>query len=103
MTKLGLEIAGIVDQEELATLDAKHRTTVNGHFFWVSSLDRVGQFRTNPHMFTGPLLDPVKHTWFSPSSDSPRRDTPEGILLFASAQTAEAFDELQQPFEGHAH
>lgn len=103
ITKLGLEFPGIVLPDQRAVLDAVHRTTVNGHFFWASNADRVAQFREVPYRFTGPLLDPVNHTWFSPSAESPRRDTPDGILIFESAETAETFDKWQRPFEGHGH
>jgi hypothetical protein len=41
--------------------------------------------------------------WFVPDRDSPRRDTPEGILLFSGADTADRFDAADEPFPVHWH
>ena len=103
LVKLDIPLSGIVVPEQLALLDPASRTIVNGHFFWVSSLEKLPEFRASPQRFTGPLIDPITHEWFTPSDESPRRDTLEGILLFSSTDSAREFDGEQDPFPGHGH
>lgn len=89
---LGIELEGVVDPTQPALLTPEHRTTVNGHFFWVSDAERLAAFRARAHAYTGPLLDPVEHTWFEPGEGSPRRDVRGEILYFATAESAARFD-----------
>jgi hypothetical protein len=103
LKRQNISLAGIVVPEQPALLDPATRTVVNGHFFWVSSTEKLTEFRANPQRYTGPILDPVTHEWFIPSDDSPRRDTAEGILLFSGADTAIEFDAARDPFPGHGH
>ena len=103
LSKQNISLAGIVVPEQPALLSPATRTIVNGHFFWVSSPEKLMEFRANPQRYTGPILDPVTHEWFVPSDDSPRRDTAEGILLFSSADTASEFYGAGNPFLGHGH
>ena len=92
LTGLGIELAGAVDATQLAVLTPEHRTTVNGHFFWVSDVAELAGFRARAYAYTGPLLDPVEHTWFAPSEGSPRRDVGGEILYFANAGSVARFD-----------
>ncbi len=101
--RLDISLQGIVAPDQPAILSPETRTTVNGHFFWVSSPENLSEFRANPQQFTGQLLDPVTHEWFVPDDDSPRRDIPEGILLFSDSDTAREFDPAQYPFPLHWH
>jgi len=103
LNRLDISLSGIVVPEQLALLNPTTRTAVNGHFFWVSSPEKLTEFRANPQRFTGPLIDPVTHEWFTPSDESPRRDTTEGILLFSGSDTARKFDEAHDPFPVHWH
>ena len=103
LAKLSTSLPGAVVPDQPALLERKTRTVVNGHFFWVSSAEQLAVFRAAPQRYTGPLLDPLTHEWFAPSADPPRRDTPEGILLFSSPATARAFDSAGQTFAGHGH
>ncbi len=100
---LEISLQGIVAPDQPALLSSATRTMVNGHFFWVSSPERLIEFRANPQRYTGQLLDPVTHEWFVPDDDSPRRDTPEGILLFSDSDTVRKFDPAQYPFPLHWH
>ncbi len=89
--------------DQPALLNSATRTVVNGHLFWVSSPEKLTEFRANPQRYTGQVLDPVTHEWFVPDDDSPRRDTSEGILLFSGADTVREFEDAQEPFPVHWH
>ena len=101
--RLGISLPGIVTPDQPASLEPASRTAVNGHFFWASSPENTSEFRSNPQQYTGQLLDPVTHEWFLPNGESPRRDTPKGILLFSSSETAREFDRVGEPFPVHWH
>ena len=103
LAKMEIPLPGMVAPEQPALLTSATRTVVNGHFFWVSSPEKLTEFRANPQRYTGSILDPVTHEWFIPGDDSPRRDTPEGILLFSGTDTVREFDGAQDPFPGHGH
>ena len=103
LSRLEISLAGSVAPDQPAILNPATRTAVNGHFFWVSSPENLSEFRTNPQRYTGQLLDPVTHEWFVPDDDSPRRDRPEGILLFSGSDTARKFDAGENPFPVHWH
>ena len=103
LAKQNISLAGIVAPEQPAVLSPATRSIVNGHFFWVSSPERLAEFRANPQRYTGPILDPTTHEWFIPGDDSPRRDTPEGILLFSGTESASKFDGAHSLFLGHGH
>ena len=93
MTALGLELAPASAELGEPIVDADHRVTVNGHFFWAASPEEHRALRTEPHRYTGPLLDPVDHAWFTPTAASPRIDGRDGILLFRDATTRDRFEE----------
>jgi hypothetical protein len=103
LAKLEISLPGIVVPEQPALVEPASRTIVNGHFFWVSSSEKLEAFRAAPQRFTGPLIDPITHEWFTPSDESPRRDTREGILLFSGTDSAREFDDARDPFPGHGH
>lgn len=90
--KLGVVLPGIVDPKTTAVLDSSHRVTVNGHFYWTSSLENLAIFRANAHEYTGPLLEPNSHEWFTPTWTSARRDVDGEILYFQSDESAQRFD-----------
>ncbi len=92
LEKLGVELPGIVDPKTTAVLDPSHRVTVNGHFYWTSSHENLGVFRASAHEYSGPLLEPNSHEWFTPTPTSPRRDVDGEILYFHSEKSAQEFD-----------
>ncbi len=100
---LGIALPSAVDPARPARIAPATRTVVNGHFFWVASAEELQTFRADPQRFTGPLLDPVDHAWFTPDADSPRREVAGEILLFASADSAARFDAAGGHYAGHAH
>ncbi len=93
LKKLDVELPGIVDPETTAVLDPSHRANVNGHFYWTSSHENLAVFRASAYEYTGPLLEPNSHDWFTPTSTSPRRDVDGEILYFDGEESAQRFDE----------
>ena len=103
LTSLGISLPSALGSGELALLEPETRTTVNGHFFWVAEEAELTAFRTAPHTYSGPLLDPSTHEWFDPGPDSPRVDVDGEILLFASEDSRRAFDAGEGTPPLHAH
>lgn len=103
LARLGIELSCPVSPGEPAALRPELRTTVNGHFFWVSSAERLEPFRREPARFTGPLLDPATHAWFTPTMDSPRLDREGEILLFEEPASRDAFLAAPTPADRHGH
>ena len=93
LEKLGVELPGAVDPKTKAVLDPSHRAIVNGHFHWTSSQENLDAFRASAYEYTGPVLEPNSHEWFTPTPRSPRRDIDGEILYFASEESAQEFDE----------
>jgi len=103
LDRLEISLTGAVAPDKPALRGSDTQTVVNGHFLWVSSPEKLSEFRANPQRYTGQLLDPVTHEWFVPNDDSPRCDMPEGILLFSDSDTARKFDGAQDSFPVHWH
>ncbi len=101
--KAVMSLPGAVTPETPAFISPGTRTIVNGHYFWVSGPAERAAFRSAPHRYTGPLLDPVTHEWFSPDRSSPRIDTDEGILLFRDDQTRRRWEAAGRPAVHHVH
>ncbi len=92
LTDLGIVLTSAVDPARQAILETDYRIHVNDHFFWTDSTESAETFRKNPHLYTGPVLDPVSNEWFSPTGGSPRMKREDRILLFASRENMQAFD-----------
>ena len=92
LQQLRVELPCPVDPSRTAELAPALRSVVNGHFFWVADPVNLEAFRADPARFTGSLLDPTLHEWFTPSAGSPRLDLENEILLFASRETRDSFN-----------
>ena len=92
LKELGLELPGAVDPDSPAVLEPSHRLVVNGQFYWASSMESAEVLRTRPHLYVGPVRDPVTRELFTPTKSSPRRDTDSGLLYFASNAAAQVYD-----------
>lgn len=92
LAKLGVTIPGAIDPRAPAVLAPDHRLVVNGQFYWASNPEQAEVMRASPHLYVGPVRDPVSRAWFSPTDASPRRDADGQVLYFESAESVAAFD-----------
>ena len=61
LTDLGIVLTSTVDPASQAILEPEYRILVNDHFFWTDSVESLDAFRRSPHLYTGPVLDPVSN------------------------------------------
>ena len=92
LEELGVELPGAVNGNASAVLEPSHRVVVNGQLYWASSPSQTAVLRASPHLYSGPVRDPVSGRWFSPRSSSTRREVGGQVLYFASPANAEEFD-----------
>ena len=88
---LGIELASTVDPSNQAVLEPEFRILVNDHFFWTAGAESRAAFLEDPHLFTGPVQDPVSGEWFSPTGESPRMESDGRTLLFETRENMLAF------------
>jgi YHS domain-containing protein len=92
LEKLGIQLPGATDPGASAVLEPSHRVVVNGQFYWASSPQQTLAFRASPHLYSGPVRDPVTGQWFSPTASSQRRDVGARIFYFIGPESFRDFD-----------
>jgi YHS domain-containing protein len=93
LRELRIELPCVVDETTTARLDADHREFVNHEVYYLSSQAARTTFLLEPHVYTGPVTDPVTLERFQPADGSPRRRHRGRLFYFAAEETARLFDE----------
>src|SRR5512134_3975171 len=81
-----------VDPQREAPVDAAHRIQVNQELYYVADEAAKARFLAEPHLYTGPLTDPVTLKRFQPGASSPRRTFGGRLFYLESEETAARFD-----------
>jgi len=87
-----------VDTSKAAVIDAFHRARIGNDWFYFSSREARTAFLRDPFRYAALLSDPVDHTRFKPSKDSPRAQRAGIVFRFASKDTKAAFEAAPDSF-----